>query len=80
LFRHIWDDLERIEGVLEKSDLDWTVVRSPRVTNGGHTKKYRAEPETVDGGSTISRSDLADYMISHLNDSNAFKKAIGIGY
>ncbi len=80
LFRHIWDDLMRMEDVLSESTLDWTVVRPPRLTNGKRTKKYRIKAETIVGGASISRADLADYMISHLNDPNTFQKAVCVAY
>jgi putative NADH-flavin reductase len=80
LFRHIWDDLMRMEDVLAESTLDWTVVRPPRLTNGKLTKKYRVNAETIVGGASISRADLADYMISHLSDPNTFQKAVCVAY
>jgi putative NADH-flavin reductase len=80
LFRHVWDDLMRMEDVLSASTLDWTVVRPPRLTNGKLTKKYRTQDGTIVGGSSISRADLADYLISHLNDADTFKKAVCVAY
>ncbi|HEY4125545.1 MAG TPA: NAD(P)H-binding protein [Rhizomicrobium sp.] len=57
-------DKDRAEAVLQKSDLDWTIVRPGRLTNG--VKKNRTEalltPETYHYGA-ISRADVASFVL-----------------
>jgi putative NADH-flavin reductase len=80
ILRNIFDDLMRMETVIRASDLDWTIVRPPRLTNGKHTGKYRENEDVVIGGMSISRADVADFIVSHLTDEKSFQKAIGIAY
>ncbi|MGI8466872.1 MAG: NAD(P)-dependent oxidoreductase [Pyrinomonadaceae bacterium] len=80
ILRYTYEDLMRMETVLRKSNLDWTIVRPTRLTHGKRTGKYRAEPETVVGGTSISRADVADFIVNHLTDQETYRKAIGIAY
>jgi len=80
ILRNIFDDLKRMESIINNSGLDWTVVRPPRLTGGKHTGRYRVQPELVRGGLSISRSDVADFIIGHLTDTTIFQKAIAIAY
>lgn len=80
ILRYSYEDLMRMENVLHESNLDWTIVRPTRLTYGNHTRKYRAEPETVIGGTSISRADVADFIVNNLTDEKTYQKAIGIAY
>jgi putative NADH-flavin reductase len=57
-------DKDRAEAVLQQSDLNWTIVRPGRLTNGA--KKNRVEalltPETYRYGA-ISRADVASFVL-----------------
>jgi putative NADH-flavin reductase len=58
-------DLARMEDVLRGSGLDWTVVRPPRLTDKPATGRYRtAVGQNVHGGTTISRADVAGFMLA----------------
>jgi len=51
---------------LHKSDLDWTVIRPPMLTNGPRTGEYRtAMKKHLSAGWAISRANLADYIVTH---------------
>lgn len=52
--------------VLRGSNLDWTIVRFPRLTNGPHTGKYRAGYVGKDSGSQLSRADGAEFVLREL--------------
>jgi len=81
LFKYIYADMLLMEEILSKSGLDWTVIRAPRLTNNKHTGKYRiAINEHLSNLSNISRADLADYIITHLNDKKTFKARVEVGY
>ena len=81
LFKYIYADMLLMEKVLSKSDLDWTVIRAPRLTNNKRTGKYRiAINKHLSKPSSISRADLADYIVTHLNDENAFKARVEVSY
>ena len=49
--------------VIQSSDLDWTIVRFPRLIDGAHTGKYRVGYVGKDSGSQLSRADGADFVL-----------------
>jgi putative NADH-flavin reductase len=71
-------DMRAMQERLAETDLDWTVMWPPRLNNGPLTGEYRTEIDrAVRTGRVISRSDLAHYMIHHIEaDENPRKVAI----
>jgi len=58
------------EQLLRQSDLDWTIVYPPSLTNGPATRDYhRGEALQLKGVPKISRADVAHFMLSQLNDA-----------
>ena len=49
--------------VIRQSDLDWVVVRAPRLTEGPHTGAYREGFLKLGPLSKIARADVADFML-----------------
>lgn len=80
VLRHPYADNLRMEEVVRGSGLDWTVVRPTRLTNGPRTGRYRFHPEDVAGGKSISRADVADFIVKHLDDPATHHAAFGIAY
>jgi len=64
LLERSYRDKDRAEAVFQKSDLNWTVVRPGRLTNGPKKGKVEAllTPETYRYGS-ISRADVAAFVL-----------------
>lgn len=52
--------------VIRASDLDWTIVRFPRLMDGPRTGKYRAGYVGQDSGTQLSRADGADFVLKEL--------------
>ena len=72
-------DLARMEDVLRASDLDWTIVRPPRLTSKPVTGRYRtAYGQNLRRGLFVSRADVAHYMLSILDQPETFRQTIGI--
>jgi putative NADH-flavin reductase len=72
-------DLARMEDVLRDSDLDWTVVRPPRLTDKPVTGRYRtAYGQNIRRGVFVSRADVAHYMLSVLDNPETFRQTVGI--
>jgi putative NADH-flavin reductase len=72
-------DLARMEDVLHDSDLDWTIVRPPRLTDKPVTGRYRtAYGQNIRRGVFISRADVAHYMLSVLDNPETFRQTVGI--
>src|SRR5262245_45325235 len=76
---HHYADLARMEDVLRESSTDWTIVRPPRLTNGPRLRRYRiAFGQNLRRGLSISRADVADFMLRAVNDPKAIRQVIGI--
>jgi putative NADH-flavin reductase len=72
-------DLARMEDVLRDSELDWTAVRPPRLTDKALTGSYRTAPgQNLPGGARISRADVAHLMLRMLDQPETIKQAVGI--
>jgi putative NADH-flavin reductase len=81
VFRKPYADLAIMEDVLRESDLDWTVVRPPRLSDTALTGKYRtAIGQNLAGGMIISRADVAHLMLATLERSETIKRTVGIAY
>ena len=75
----VFADLAQMEDVLADSGLDWTVVRPPRLTGKPATGRYRtAYGQNLRGGLSVPRADVAQYMLSALDQPDTIKQAIGI--
>jgi putative NADH-flavin reductase len=72
-------DATGMEDIFGRSGLDWTLVRPPRLTDRPATGRYRiAEGHLPSLGFTISRADVADFMIKTVGDRSTFGKVIGV--
>jgi len=81
LFKYNYADMLLMEGVLRGSNLNWTVIRPPRLLNGDRTGKYRISiNEFIPHMSSLTRADLADYIIHHLDDEKTYKNKVEISY
>jgi putative NADH-flavin reductase len=77
--RDHYADLARMEDVLRASDLDWTIVRPPRLTSKPVTGRYRtAYGQNLRRGLFVSRADVAHYMLSTLDHPETFRRTVGI--
>ncbi|MFC0678755.1 NAD(P)-dependent oxidoreductase [Lysobacter korlensis] len=65
---HVLADAERHLEVLQQSGLDWTVVRGPRLLDTPATGSYRVGWVGADSSTKISRDDLADFLLSQVDD------------
>ena len=66
--------------VLEASDLDWTIARFPRLTDGAHTGNYRVGYLGKDSGTQISRADGANFVLKELTEKKWLRKAPVVSY
>jgi putative NADH-flavin reductase len=65
--------------IVRPTNLDWVIVRPTLLTNGKATGKYKIVEQPGAPGMRISRSDVADFMVSAVETGNYVKKAISIG-
>ena len=75
-------DHEEKENLIKASNLEWTIVRPPKLTNGSPKGTYRSgediKPKSL--VPTLSRADLADFLLNQLTDKTFFGKAPRIMY
>jgi putative NADH-flavin reductase len=68
-------DKELLEKLIEESTLDWTIARPVWLTNGPKTGKYRHGINlSMKFWPTVSRADVADFMLKQLQDKTYLKK------
>jgi putative NADH-flavin reductase len=81
LLRNVYADLGEMESLLRRSEIDWTVVRPPRLGDGPLTGRYRiALGANVARGSTISRADVAHAMLEALAAPQTTRQPVGVAY
>jgi putative NADH-flavin reductase len=72
-------DASAMERIFGESDLDWTMVRPPELTDKPYTGKYRVrEGHLPRFGFKISRADLADFMIQLVENRSSIRKVVGV--
>jgi putative NADH-flavin reductase len=79
LFPSVVADAGRMEEIVRQSQLDWTLIRPPRLTDGPHSGKYRIRVGHLPRfGLSISRANVADYFLRTLEDETSIRKIVGI--
>ncbi|WP_373511388.1 NAD(P)-dependent oxidoreductase [Persicitalea sp.] len=82
LLKKTFADHERQEEIIRQSSLNWTIVRPGGLTNGERTEKYRHgfayDDETIKA--SISRADVADFMLNQLTSEEYVRKITGLSY
>jgi len=78
-FSQVVADASDMEQIFAESALDWTMVRPPELTDKAFTGKYRVREEHLPFfGFTISRSDVADFMIKAVENHSSIRKVVGV--
>jgi putative NADH-flavin reductase len=70
-------DHEAKEALVRPSQLDWTIVRAPKLTKGPYTGSYRTGEHIVARSPipALSRADVADFMLSQIVDTTYVGRA-----
>lgn len=66
--------------VIQNSDLNWTVVRYPRLMDGERTGKARAGYVGKDSSTQLSRADAADFVLKELAENKWLRKLPLVSY
>lgn len=74
--RTVYDDMARMESYVSTSDLDWTIVRPPGLTNT--PGEGYATQETEINGAFCARPDLALMLLDQLTDDQYLKKIVAV--
>jgi putative NADH-flavin reductase len=80
-FGEMYADMTRMEQVLGDSDLDFTIMRPPQLTNKSATGKYRtAINQYLPRARKISRADLAAAMLQVIPERNTVRATVSLAY
>ncbi len=79
LLRIPYEDHERQEALVRASGLDWIIARPPRLTDGPARSRYvvKLAPERIP--MTISRADVADFLVKAAEIDTWVGKAVQVG-
>ena len=70
----IVDDERQSVRLTEQSDLDWTVVRAPFLTTQPPKGTYRVGHLGIDAGRSITRNDLAAFVLEELKNAKYIRQ------
>ncbi len=77
LFRDLYGDKQMGEGAIRRSELDWTLVHPVTLTNGRRTGQYRVgEHLKLRGFPTVSRADVAEFILTQVEDRHYLRKGV----
>jgi len=80
VLRRVGEDKERGEEALRASDLDWTIVYPPSLTNGPASGTYRhGEDLRLSLTARISRADIAQFMLAQAQDDRYSRRGVIVG-
>ena len=67
------------ERAIKASDLDWTIVRAARLTNDNKMRNIVARERLLfHEWSSISREEIAHFIIQQINDRTFVRKTVGV--
>ncbi len=78
--RNVARDSAEMERIVRASDLDWTIARPPRLTNGPLTRTYGVAEGSMPPAArfTISRADVADFLLDELEHPAHIRRIVGL--
>jgi putative NADH-flavin reductase len=78
LLRNVVTGSGEMERIVAASDLDWTIVRPPRLTNGPPSGRYQvADDRFPSGRRTLSRADVAHFLLDELEHPAHLRRIVG---
>jgi putative NADH-flavin reductase len=83
IMRNIAEDSAEMERIVTTSNIDWTIVRPPRLTNGPCCEDYGIADGQLPVGSgggaaTVSRADVAHFMLDTVEQNSYLRRIVGI--
>jgi uncharacterized protein YbjT (DUF2867 family) len=75
LLRKIYQDKNRQEAVIKRSDLDWTIVRPSVLSDRPGRQSYSAMTDlSAFHGGSIARADVAHFLVQQLSSDDWLRK------
>jgi putative NADH-flavin reductase len=79
ILRRFVADSAAMERLVRASDADWTIVRPPRLVEGGALRGYRtAAGARPVGASSMQRADLAAFLLDEAERGEHVKAIVGV--
>ena len=79
ILRNMYADLRLMEKLIKQSEVDWTIIRPPRLTNKPATGHHRiAIDQTLDKAYAIARADVAHFMLNNIFNPTTFGATVEI--
>lgn len=76
--KNVYEDMLCVVEKVRASDLDWTIVRVPMLTDDPKKGSLRVGYVGKGTGARLSRADMADFMLKQLQDSSYLRKSPAI--
>jgi putative NADH-flavin reductase len=81
ILKEPYADMRLMETIIQGTNLDYTIIRPPRLTNKAMTRKYRSVVnDHLVRPFSIARADLAHYILNLMDDSRTFRSIAEISY
>ncbi|MGZ0150235.1 NAD(P)-dependent oxidoreductase [Kribbella sp. WER1] len=79
LLREGFADARRMEELIGASTVDWTICCPPRLSDKPAKGTFRSNTEgSVRGGFSMTRADVATYMLNAIDDTSVVRKTVVI--
>jgi putative NADH-flavin reductase len=78
--RHVYEDMRRSVEIVRASDLDWTIVRVPMLTDGPATGNIQVGYVGKGMGPRLSRADMATFMLQQATSDSYLRQAPAISH
>jgi putative NADH-flavin reductase len=74
-FGALYDDMRRMESILDQSTLSWTALRPPRLVDKPATGSYRIDTRPLPKARTLTYPDLATALLDCLKRDDLSRRA-----
>lgn len=72
---HVYEDMRKTVQIVRASELDWTVVRVPMLTDQPKTGSVRVGYVGQGTGMRLSRADMADFMLREMEEKRYLRQS-----
>ena len=81
LLRFMYADLRTMETIVKASEIRWTIVRPPQLTDKSAKGVYRVAINSfLKNGLKLSRADVAHYIVNNLDNEDCYKAVVEVAY
>lgn len=78
-FPRVVKDASAMESIITRSPIDWTLVRPPQLTDKPRTGRFKVRDGRLPAfGFTISRADVAEFMVQTAESPGTIGKTFGV--